>query len=216
MIYGKIVKRILDFVCSLLMILLLSPLLLILSILVLVNLGSPIFFRQVRPGKNEKIFRLVKFRSMNNKKDDAGNLLPDKERLTRFGLFLRKSSLDELPELWCILKGDMSFVGPRPLSIKYLPFYTEQEAKRHNVRPGLTGLAQIRGRNDLDWDQRLAYDIEYVENLTFKNDLKILFKTVAKVLKQEDVIVAGTGKVGDLDEIRQVQRPEYTDKDSVK
>ncbi|MGB4609040.1 MAG: sugar transferase [Saccharofermentanales bacterium] len=216
MIYGKIVKRILDFVCSLLMILLLSPLLLILSILVLVNLGSPVFFRQIRPGKNEKIFRLVKFRSMNNKKDDAGNLLPDKERLTRFGLFLRKSSLDELPELWCILKGDMSFVGPRPLSIKYLPFYTEQEAKRHNVRPGLTGLAQIRGRNDLDWDQRLAYDIEYVENLTFKNDLKILFKTVAKVLKQEDVIVAGTGKVGDLDEIRQVQRPEYTDKDSVK
>lgn len=216
MIYGKIVKRILDFVCSLLMILLLSPLLLILSILVLVNLGSPVFFRQVRPGKNEKIFRLVKFRSMNNKKDDAGNLLPDKERLTRFGLFLRKSSLDELPELWCILKGDMSFVGPRPLSIKYLPFYTEQEAKRHNVRPGLTGLAQIRGRNDLDWDRRLAYDIEYVDNLTFKNDLKILFKTVAKVLKQEDVIVAGTGKVGDLDEIRQVQRPEYTDKDSVK
>lgn len=212
MIYEKIVKRVLDFVFSFLLILFLSPLLLILIILILVNLGSPVFFRQVRPGKNEKIFRLVKFRSMNNKKDATGGLLPDKERLTKFGLFLRKSSLDELPELWCILKGDMSFVGPRPLSIKYLPFYTEQEAKRHNVRPGLTGLAQIKGRNDLDWDQRLAYDVEYVENVTFMNDLKILIKTVAKVLKQEDVIVAGTGRVGDLDEIRQVQRPEYLDK----
>ena len=212
MIYEKVVKRILDFVCSLLMILILLPLLLILSILVLVNLGSPVFFRQVRPGKNEKIFRLVKFRSMNNKKDAAGNLLPDKDRLTKFGLFLRKSSLDELPEFWCILKGDMSFVGPRPLSVKYLPFYTEQEAKRHNVRPGLTGLAQIRGRNDLDWDQLLAYDIEYVENVTFINDLKIIFKTVAKVLKQKDVVIAGTGRVGDLDEIRQIQRPEYVDK----
>ncbi|HHU52609.1 MAG TPA: sugar transferase [Clostridiaceae bacterium] len=211
MIYEKTVKRILDFVCSLLLIIILFPLLLILSILVLVNLGSPVFFRQVRPGKDEKTFRLIKFRSMNNRKDENGELLPDKDRLTKFGLFLRKSSLDELPELLCILKGDMSFVGPRPLSIKYLPFYTEQEAKRHNVRPGLTGLAQIMGRNDLDWDQRLAYDIEYVENVTFWNDLRILFKTVAKVLKQEDVITAGTGRVGDLDEIRQVQRPEYID-----
>ncbi len=211
MFYCKIVKRILDFICALTLLVILVPLFLLIIIIIYVNLGSPVFFRQVRPGKDEEAFQLIKFRSMNNKKDANGELLPDKDRLTKFGLFLRKSSLDELPELWCILKGDMSFVGPRPLSIKYLPYYTEKEARRHNVRPGLTGLAQIRGRNDLDWNERLKYDVEYVGNVTLCNDIKILFKTVVKVLKQEDVIVAGTGRVGDLDEVRPVQRPEYID-----
>lgn len=186
-----------------------SPVLLITSILIYIKLGRPIFYKQIRPGKNEAIFNLIKFRSMSNDKDKDGNLLRDQDRLTKFGRFLRTSSIDELPELWCILKGEMSFVGPRPLSIKYLPFYTVTEAKRHDVLPGLTGLSQVSGRNTLDWDDRLKLDVYYVENISFKNDLKIVLKTIEKVVLRKDIVVAGTGKVGDLDEIREIQRPEY-------
>lgn len=208
----KIIKRFLDIIFSLFLLVILSPVFIVLFILIRIKIGSPIFFRQKRPGKDEKIFELIKFRSMTNEKDQDGNLLPDKDRLTKFGKFLRKSSLDELPELWCILKGDMSFVGPRPLSQYYLPYYTEEESIRHNVRPGLTGLAQINGRNKLDWDERLKLDIEYVKTLSFINDVKIFLKTFVKVYKGSDVVVSGTGKVGNLDEIREVQRPEYVKK----
>ena len=163
--------------------------------------GNPFFF-QDRPGKDEKIFRLIKFRSMSNKKDKDGNLLPDEKRITSYGEFIRKTSLDELPELLNILKGDMAIVGPRPLLVKYLPYYTEEERLRHTVRPGLTGLAQINGRNNLDWDPRLALDVEYVKNLSLINDIKIIFKTVFKVFKREDIARIGEFKVLDLDEAR--------------
>lgn len=205
----KIIKRLLDILFSSLMLILLSPLLLILALLVRFKLGSPVLFRQERPGKDEVLFWLIKFRTMRDDFDEEGELLPDIERLTSFGKFLRSSSLDELPELWCILKGKMSFVGPRPLSKLYLPFYTDEEARRHELRPGLTGLAQISGRNQLDWNERLALDVEYVDNLSFQNDLIILIKTIKKVFRQDDVVVSGTGSVGDLDEVREIQRPDY-------
>lgn len=205
----KIIKRLLDILFSSLMLILLSPLLLILALLVRFKLGSPVLFRQERPGKEEVLFCLIKFRTMRDDFDEEGELLPDIERLTSFGKFLRSSSLDELPELWCILKGKMSFVGPRPLSKLYLPFYTDEEARRHELRPGLTGLAQISGRNQLDWNERLALDVEYVDNLSFRNDLIILIKTIKKVFRQDDVVVSGTGSVGDLDEVREIQRPDY-------
>lgn len=208
----RFIKRFLDILFSLFLLVILSPVFIVLFILIRIKIGSPIFFRQKRPGKDEEIFELIKFRSMTNEKDENGNLLPDRDRLTKFGKFLRKSSLDELPELWCILKGDMSFVGPRPLSQYYLPYYTEEESIRHNVRPGLTGLAQINGRNKLDWDERLKLDIEYVKTLSFINDVKIFLKTFVKVFKGSDVVVSGTGKVGNLDEVREVQRPEYVKK----
>ncbi|NLC26519.1 MAG: sugar transferase [Fastidiosipila sp.] len=209
--YRSIVKRIMDVIFSGLLLILLSPLYLLLSIIIRFKLGKPVLFRQLRPGKDEKFFCLTKFRTMSNEKDANGELLPDSERLTSLGKFLRSSSLDELPELWNIFKGDMSFVGPRPLSKMYLPFYTEAEARRHEVRPGLTGLAQISGRNALEWDKRLALDVEYVDNISFKKDAAIFFRTVIKVFRREDVIVSGTGSVGDLDEIRAVQRPAYLD-----
>ncbi len=205
----KIIKRLLDILFSSLMLILLSPLLLILALLVRFKLGSPVLFRQERPGKDEVLFWLIKFRTMRDDFDEEGELLPDIERLTSFGKFLRSSSLDELPELWCILKGKMSFVGPRPLSKLYLPFYTDEEARRHDLRPGLTGLAQISGRNQLDWNERLALDVEYVDNLSFRIDLIILIKTIKKVFRQDDVVVSGTGSVGDLDEVREIQRPDY-------
>ncbi|MGI6157632.1 MAG: sugar transferase [Saccharofermentanales bacterium] len=210
--YRKFGKRWLDVVCSGLLLVILSPMLLMIAVLVRCKLGSPVFFKQTRPGKNEQMFDIIKFRTMINAFDASGEPLPDKERVTRFGMFLRTSSLDELPELWCILRGDMSFVGPRPLSKLYLPYYTEREAVRHCVRPGLTGLAQINGRNALGWDERLALDVEYVDTLSFMNDMRIIWKTVLKVLRKDDVILAGTGSVGDLDEIRDVQRPKYLDK----
>lgn len=201
--YRKIIKPFLDFTLSALGLIVLSPVLLILIIIVKTKLGSPVFFKQERPGKDEKIFTLIKFRTMTDETDSEGNLLPDAQRLTKLGKFLRSSSLDELPELFNILKGDMSFIGPRPLSVLYLPYYTEEEHKRHKVRPGLTGLAQINGRNCLNWEERFAYDLEYINNLTFKNDLSILFKTFSKVLKKEDVVVRGTNaKVEDLDDLR--------------
>ncbi len=203
--YAKYVKRILDFLISLIAIIILSPIYLIVAILVRFKLGSPVIFKQKRPGKDGKIFTLYKFRTMSDKKDENGNLLPDKDRLTKFGKVLRSTSLDELPELVNILKGEMSLIGPRPLAVSYLPYYNEKEKHRHDVRPGLTGLAQINGRNNLNWEDRFAYDIEYVNNITFINDVKIFFKTFIKVFKKEDISVRGTGKTIDFDEYRKQQ-----------
>lgn len=203
--YKKFVKRFLDIIISLTALILLSPVMLVVAILVRKKLGSPVIFKQERPGKNEKIFKLYKFRSMSDKKDENGKLLPDSQRLTKFGKILRATSLDELPELVNILKGEMSLVGPRPLAVSYLPYYNEKEKQRHNVRPGLTGLAQINGRNALNWEERFEFDIEYVENITFINDLKIIFKTVYKVFKRDGVVTRGTGKTIDFDEYRKAQ-----------
>ena len=185
--YAKYIKRILDFVLSLVALIVLSPVLLIVAILVRVKLGSPVIFKQQRPGKNEKIFTLYKFRTMTDKKDENGNLLPDSERLTKFGKLLRSTSLDELPELVNILKGDMAIVGPRPLLVKYLPYYTEEEKHRHDVRPGLTGLAQVSGRNNLDWNERFETDLKYVNSISFKGDLTIILNTIKSVLKHNDI-----------------------------
>lgn len=200
--YKKCIKRLLDIMMSLLGLIILSPIFLIVAILVKIKLGSPIIFSQDRPGKNEKIFKLYKFRSMTNQKDENGNLLPESQRLTKFGKILRSTSLDEIPELFNILKGDMSFIGPRPLLVKYLPYYNEKEKHRHDVRPGLTGLAQINGRNALDWEKRFEYDVQYVNNITFLNDLKIFFLTFYKVIKKDNIITAGTGKMVSFDEYR--------------
>ncbi len=185
--YQKYFKRPLDFIMALLGLIILSPLLLVIAILVRIKLGSPVIFKQPRPGLNEEIFTLYKFRTMTDERDENGELLPDEVRLTSFGKFLRSTSLDELPELWNILKGDMSFVGPRPLSVKYLPHYTEEERRRHKVRPGLTGLAQINGRNTAIWEKRFAFDVQYVDNISFFADLRILAETVGLVLRREDI-----------------------------
>lgn len=212
MIYARYIKRILDIVLSLSAIIILSPILLILYILVRVKLGSPVLFRQERPGKDEKIFTLCKFRTMTDEKDADGNLLPDNVRLTKFGRFLRATSLDELPELLNILKGDMSIIGPRPLLVSYLPYYTEREKKRHSIRPGLTGLAQVSGRNFIDWDKRLEKDIEYVEHLSFKMDITVLKLTVQTVLGHQDEVAEDTNAVeGNFAKIRQ-QRLKETGK----
>ncbi len=200
--YERFFKRPLGFLISLLGLILLSPLFLILAVLVRVKLGSPILFKQERPGKNEKIFRLCKFRTMTDKRDETGELLPDAERLTGFGSFLRSTSLDELPELLNVLKGDMALIGPRPLLVRYLPYYTETERHRHDVRPGLSGLAQVSGRNLLGWDQRLAKDAEYVSHITFLGDLKIIAKTFWKVFRREDIAVDTDRVEAFLDEER--------------
>ena len=188
-LYNKYIKRILDILISLTFIVLFSWLYLILVILVRIKLGSPVLFCQERPGYNEKIFTLYKFRTMTDKRDEKGNLLPDSERLTKFGSMLRSTSLDELPEMFNILKGDMSLIGPRPLLVEYLPYYTEEERLRHSVRPGLTGLAQVSGRNYLAWDKRLARDVEYVNHISFIMDVRIIIKTIMVVFKKEDVSV---------------------------
>ena len=188
-LYNKYIKRILDILISLTFIVLFSWLYLILVILVRIKLGSPVLFCQKRPGYNEKIFTLYKFRTMTDKRDEKGNLLPDSERLTKFGSMLRSTSLDELPEMFNILKGDMSLIGPRPLLVEYLPYYTEEERLRHSVRPGLTGLAQVSGRNYLAWDKRLAKDVEYVNHISFIMDFRIIIKTIMVVFKKEDVSV---------------------------
>lgn len=201
--YAKYFKRMLDFILSLIALIILSPILLIVAILVRIKLGNPIIFKQQRPGKNEKIFTLYKFRTMTDKKDENGNLLPDSERLTKFGKLLRSTSLDELPELINILKGDMAIVGPRPLLVKYLPYYTEEEKHRHDVRPGLTGLAQICGRNNLDWNERFEMDLKYVNSVSFKEDLIIIFKTISSVLKHNDIEVPRESH--DLDAIRKIK-----------
>jgi undecaprenyl-phosphate galactose phosphotransferase len=201
--YAKYMKRLLDILLSLTILIVLSPLFLVLCILVRSKLGSPIFFKQERPGLHEKIFTMYKFRTMTDKRDAEGNLLPDKDRLTKFGKLLRATSLDELPEFFNILKGDMSFIGPRPLLVSYLPYYTETEALRHTVRPGLTGLAQVSGRNFLDWDRRLAKDVEYVKGLSFQMDLKVLFLTVKVVFDRSDVAEDTSQAEGNFARIRQ-------------
>ena len=187
MMYKKYLKRILDFCLSLVALLVLSPVLLVLTVVGAAVMGGNPFFTQLRPGKDEKIFKLIKFRSMTNKKDADGKLLPDEQRLTKYGKFLRSTSLDELPELINILKGDMSLVGPRPLLVRYLPLYNDRQRHRHDVRPGLTGLAQIRGRNGISFEQRFELDLQYIEMLSFKTDLRILLDTVTAVLKREGI-----------------------------
>ena len=210
--YARYIKRIVDIIISLLVIIIFCWLYLILAILVRVKLGSPILFKQVRPGKDEKIFNLYKFRTMTDKRDAEGKLLPDKDRLTKFGNFLRKSSLDELPEFFNILKGDMSFIGPRPLLVEYLPYYTERERLRHTVRPGLTGLAQVSGRNTVDWDTRFEIDAQYVENLNFLMDLKVIGLTFKTVFGHTDQVAEDTNKVeGNFAQIRK-ERLEKTGK----
>ena len=185
--YEALFKRLLDSVISLIIIVFFSWLYLILAVLVRVNLGSPVIFAQDRSGKDGKVFKLYKFRSMSNQKDENGNLLPDQQRLTKFGRILRSTSLDELPEFFNILKGEMSFVGPRPLLVKYLPYYNRHDMRRHEVLPGLTGLAQVSGRNALTWKEKFEKDVEYVDHITFLMDLKIVFMTVLKVLKREGI-----------------------------
>lgn len=200
--YKYFYKRIIDFFASLILIIVLSPLLLlVIIVLVITNQGNPFFF-QLRPGKNGKIFTIMKLKTMNDKKDSKDNLLPDERRLTKVGVFIRKTSLDEIPQLINVLKGDMSLIGPRPLLLRYLPFYTEKEQLRHTVRPGITGLAQVNGRNTIKWDERLAFDVVYVENLSFKQDLKILYKTVLKVIVSENIITNPKSIMEDLDEER--------------
>ena len=202
--YRRFIKRWLDFVLSFIGIVVLSPVLIVLAALVRIKLGSPVLFRQERPGRDEKIFTLCKFRTMTDKKDVEGKLLPDSERLTKFGKLLRAASLDELPELFNILKGDMSIIGPRPLLVSYLPYYTEEEKLRHKVRPGLTGLAQVSGRNFIDWDKRMEKDVEYVKNLSFFMDIKVLWMTVMTVLGHSDEVAEDTNAVeGNFAQIRQ-------------
>ena len=189
--YKKYIKRILDFILSLIAIIVLSPILLITAILVRIKLGSPVIFKQKRPGKDEKIFTLYKFRTMTEEKDERGNLLPDSERLTKFGKFLRSTSIDELPELINILKGDMSIVGPRPLLVEYLELYNEEQKHRHDVRPGLTGLAQVSGRNAITWEEKFEEDLQYIKKITLLGDVKIILKTVLKVFKREGISQEG-------------------------
>lgn len=203
--YGKVVKRFIDIIISGVGLIILSPVLLILCILVRAKLGSPVLFTQERPGKDEKIFKLYKFRSMTDERDENGELLPDEVRLTRFGKLLRSTSLDELPELLNILKGDMSLIGPRPLLVRYLPYYTEEERHRHDVRPGLTGLAQVNGRNALGWEGRFSYDLQYVKNLSFGMDIKVLGMTVGKVLKRSGTLSGAEQTVADFDVYRKGQ-----------
>lgn len=206
--YRNGIKRFLDFMLSLIGIMVLSPILLVLWILVRIKLGSPVLFHQERPGRNEKIFKLYKFRSMTDERDAQGNLLPDEVRLTKFGRILRSTSLDELPELFNILKGDMSLIGPRPLLVRYLPYYTDEERHRHDVRPGLTGLAQVNGRNALGWEDRFRYDLYYVQHLSFLMDLKIIGMTAGKVLKRSGTLSGADQTVADFDVYRSGQRKE--------
>ena len=189
--YARFLKRPLDFCCALAAILALSPLLLVLTVLGAVKMHGNPFFTQPRPGKGERIFRLVKFRTMTNERDAQGNLLPDDVRLNVYGKFLRSTSLDELPELFNILKGDMAVIGPRPLLVEYLPRYNSEQKHRHDVRPGLSGLAQVNGRNAITWEQKFKYDVEYVNNVTFLGDVKIIFTTLKKAVKREGISQEG-------------------------
>lgn len=188
--YAKYVKRPMDFILSLIAIICLSPVIGVTALLVRIKLGSPVIFCQPRPGKGEKIFKMYKFRSMTDERDENGNLLPDSERLTKFGKALRKTSLDELPELFNILKGDMSIVGPRPLLVEYLPRYNEVQKRRHEVRPGLSGLAQVNGRNAISWEEKFGWDVTYVDNISFFSDIRIILMTVWKAFVKEEGISA--------------------------
>lgn len=200
--YAKYIKRLLDIILSAMALIVLSPVLIIISLLVKKYHGTPILFKQERAGKNEKPFNIYKFRTMSNATDENGNPLPDEERLTKFGKLLRATSLDELSELVNILKGEMSIVGPRPLPTNYLPYYTEEERKRHTVRPGLTGLAQVNGRNSISWEERFALDLEYIDNITFMGDVKIIADTVLKVLKRADIGERNVGVLIDFNVYR--------------
>ncbi len=214
--YIKVWKRVLDFSAALLGTLVLSPLLLVLTLLgIIIMKGNP-FFVQIRPGKDEKLFKMVKFRSMTCAKDADGNLLPDDQRLTAYGRFLRSSSLDELPELWNILKGDMSIVGPRPQLVRDMVFMTEDQRRRHTVPQGLTGLAQINGRNNMTWEQKIEYDLQYIENITFREDFRILLKTVVKVFARDGIATEGMDTAQDLGDYLlnagRVSQAEYDEK----
>ena len=204
--YSKGIKRVLDFLLSLAAVVILSPLTLVLTVTGAFAMKGNPFFTQARPGRREKIFRLIKFRTMTNEKGPDGRLLPDARRLNGYGRFLRASSLDELPELLNILAGQMALVGPRPLLVQYLPYYTEEERHRHDVRPGLTGLAQVKGRNRIGWDERLAYDVEYVRHITFTGDLRIVLETFRKVFTHEDLSVDTDETETYLDEERKERR----------
>lgn len=214
--YKKFFKRFFDIILSLIAIIILSPVYLIISVLVLIFMGWPILFKQPRPGKNEKIFNMYKFRTMTNKKDKDGNLLPDEQRLPKFGRFLRSTSLDELPEFFCILFGEMSFIGPRPMLVKDMVFFDENILRRQSVMPGLTGLAQANGRNSINWDNRFKYDLYYVDNLSFKMDLKVIFLTIGTVLKRNGIGENGGNlsiDYGDyLLKYKRVTKREYTKK----
>lgn len=207
-IYAKYIKRLLDIICSLLAIVVFCWLYIIVAILVWVKLGRPVIFKQARPGKDEKIFNMYKFRTMTDARDENGNLLPDDARLTKFGKLLRSTSLDELPEAFNILKGDMSIVGPRPLAVKYLPYYSEKEQHRHDIRPGLSGLAQINGRNSASWEKKFAYDLDYINNVSFFNDVKIILLSVKTALKREGIGERGINGLVDFDEYRKQQLKE--------
>jgi undecaprenyl phosphate N,N'-diacetylbacillosamine 1-phosphate transferase len=205
-LYRRFFKRPMDFILALLALIVLSPVFLVVAVLVRFKLGSPVIFKQKRPGLNEKIFTMYKFRTMTDERDVNGELLPDSVRLTKFGRWLRSTSLDELPELFNILKGDMSIVGPRPLAVQYLPYYSNQEKHRHDVRPGLTGLAQINGRNSSNWEERFSYDLAYIRKISFTTDIRIIALTALKVFKREGVSVRGTGSIMDFDKYRRSQK----------
>ena len=190
--YRRFGKRALDVILSVFALLILWPVLAVLAVLVRCKLGSPVLFRQERPGKDEKIFTLVKFRTMTDEKDGDGNLLPDAQRLTPFGRFLRSTSLDELPELFNILRGDMSFVGPRPLLVRYLPLYSDVQRRRHEIRPGLTGLAQVKGRNGITWEEKFQLDVQYVDSYSLFGDIHLMFLTFFKVLKRDGINSPGS------------------------
>jgi len=193
--YKNFFKRVFDFILSLIGFIILSPVFVVLSIcLFIANNGKPFFFQR-RPGKNNKIFKVIKFKTMTDKKDQKGNLLPDEERLTKIGLFVRKTSLDEIPQLINVVKGDMSLIGPRPLLEEYLPLYDQQQIRRHEVRPGITGWAQVNGRNAISWQQKFELDVWYVDNISFLLDIKILFNTIRKIIKQEDINQQGRATV---------------------
>ncbi len=203
--YERFIKRPLDCLLSSLALIILSPIILITAVLVRIKLGTPILFTQERPGLNEKIFKIYKFRTMTDKRDKDGQLLPDAERLTKFGKILRSTSLDELPELFNIAKGDMAVVGPRPLLTQYLPYYRPEERERHAIRPGLTGYAQIHGRNFVMWDERCALDVQYAKKITFIGDVKIILQTIIKVLKRSDV---AEKRIPPLDQVRREELKE--------
>ena len=205
--YKHLIKRLLDILISGTALILLSPIYLVLTVLVRIKLGSPVLFKQARPGKRDRsgketIFRIFKYRTMTDERDENGDLLPDTVRLTSFGRLLRATSLDELPELVNIFKGDMSLVGPRPLAVEYVPYYTPEEHRRHDVRPGLTGWAQVNGRNSLSWEEKFRYDIEYANNITFLMDVKILLQTVIKTVKRSDIYVGSAVPWGRFDDMR--------------
>ena len=196
--YERFIKRPQDFLCALLATIILSPVMLITAILVRIKLGSPVLFTQDRPGKDGRIFKLYKFRTMTDARDEKGELLPDDRRLPKFGQRLRSTSLDELPELFNMLKGDMAVVGPRPLLVRYLPRYNEHQARRHEVRPGFTGLAQVHGRNAISWEEKFDWDVKYVDHITFKGDVRIIIDTVKTVFKREGISAAGEATMGEF------------------